>query len=199
MGTRTRTRDLSNVDGVVVVEENERTTSEAYSANGRYRYLIGSRLLIFTGAGWLSDRFAGVDDRFTGSLGLGYAVRDSEKETLLLEFGGDVTSEHQPSGRKTFPGGRADMTYRRSLGPTSRFDLNIEILPNLQDLDDLRTNVELALTSTLMEKLALKLTYVFLFDNRPATVLVRSPGLPDAVFEFDKIDTRTAASLVVNF
>ncbi len=50
-----------------------------------------------------------------------------------------------------------------------------------------------------MEKLALKLTYVFLFDNRPATVLVRSPGLPDAVFEFDKIDTRTAASLVVNF
>ena len=65
----------------------------------------------------------------------------------------------------------------------------------------MRTNVELALTSTLVEKLALKLTYVFLFDNRPATVLVESstPGVPDAVFEFDKIDTRTAASVVVNF
>lgn len=186
---------------MVVVEESEQTTAESYSASGRYRHSIASRLLIFTGGGWQSDRLAGIDDRFTGSLGLGYTVLDSEEQALLLEFGGDVTSEDQPSGRKTFPAIRADLTYRRSLSSTSRFDVDFEILPNLQDSDDLRTKVKLALTASLIEKVALKLTYVVLFDSQPATVLVASEtaGVPDAVFEFDKIDTRTAASVVVNF
>ena len=61
-----------------------------------------------------------------------------------------------------------------------------------------------ALTASLTSKLALRVSYALKYDRQPALLLVppsagAPPGTPDALFEFDTIDTILSASLVVKF
>ncbi len=198
--TRTRDRALSNSAGSVVVTETSRTTAEEYAARARYRYRIGDGLFAFTSAGWDRNELAGIENRYTVALGLGYLIIDREETTLSANVGGDYTQENPVGGdERSFVGAQAEIDFSRQLTENATFDADLELLENLEDTEDLRANLAAAVTTSVSKTFAIKLSYLLKFDNQPVRQLVTAPGVPDAVFEFDEFDTRFAASLVVNF
>lgn len=184
-------------DGTVRVPQEEATTS-AYSLAGKYAYTVRDDFLIYTGAGWERDRRSGIEDRFSGGAGIGYQILAAERQTLLAEIGVDYTDETRidDSGRN-YAGARTALGYERKLTNTSKLNLDLELLENLQDTQDLRVNGVAGITASLTEALALKLGYTVKYDNQPVQILV-APGESDAIFRFDKTDSRLSASLVVN-
>lgn len=198
--TRTRDRELSNSGGSVIVTETSRTTAEEYAAGARYRYRIGDGLFAFTSVGWDRNELAGIENRYTGALGLGYLIIDREETTLSGNVGGDFTQENPVSGdERSFVGAQAEIDFSRQLTENATLDANLELLENLEDTEDFRANFSTAVTTSVSKTFAIKLSYLLKFDNQPVRQLVTAPGVPDAVFEFDELDTRFAASLVVNF
>lgn len=198
--TRTRDRQLSNSGGSIAVTETSRTTAEEYAAEGRYRYRIRRGLFAFTSAGWDRNELAGIENRYTGALGLGYRIIDREETALSGNLGGDFTQENSVSGdERSFVGAQAEIDFSRQLTSNAVLDSNVQLLENLEDTEDLRVNLSTAVTTSVSRTFAIKLSYLLRFDNQPVRQLETSPGVPDAFFVFDEIDTRFAASLVVNF
>ena len=74
----------------------------------------------------------------------------------------------------------------------------------LDDTEDWRASWINAVTATLTERIALKLSYAMLYDDQPVVVLVPpDPGAPggtlEAPYVFDELDTILTASVVINF
>lgn len=185
------------VDGEVRVPEVEATV-EAYSLGTKYRYRLTERLLVYSSGGWERDRRAGIDDRFNGVLGLGYRFLETDRHTLVAEVGGDYTDEDRVgAGGAAYAGVQGSVSYERKLTDHSKLNVDAQVLENLEDTEDLRVNSTAALTASLTEALALKVSYTVKFDNQPVQIVVD----PDsgARFTFDQTDTRLGVSLVVNF
>jgi putative salt-induced outer membrane protein YdiY len=190
--------DPELVDGEVIVPERS-ATAEAYSANGKYRYSLTTALLTYGAGSWERDRRAGIDDRFSGVIGIGYRILETERQSFVAEVGVDYTDENRVDGTgMSYAGVQATLGYERALTETATLTGEVEVLENLEETKDVRVNSTAALTASLSQRLALKLSYLLKFDNRPVTILV-DPGTSDQVFVFDKTDTRLGASLVVNF
>lgn len=197
----TRVRDVSNVAGEAVVDENTATTAEEYFVGGRYRYSFAANLFTYTSGRWYRNEFSGIDNRLSAAFGLGYRILAQEKQTFSLEVGADWTNEEQVASQSnTFGGVQAVFDYQYKFSESAVFDGDLAFLENLKDTEDLRINLVLALTASMTKTFAISLRYTVLFDNQPVQVLVPSdaPGVPDATFTFDKTDTRFAASLVIN-
>ena len=185
-------------DGTVRVPEVEATTA-AYGLAGKYSYTVRDDFLIYTSGGWERDRRSGIEDRFSGSVGIGYQILAAERQKLVAELGVDYTDELRVDDtRESHPGGRSTLSYERKLTDTSKLNADLELLENLQDTRDLRANTVAGVTASLTEALALKLSYTIKYDNEPVEILV-APGESDAIFRFHKTDSRLGASLVVNF
>lgn len=198
--TRTRDRALSNDGGSLVVTETSRTTAEEYAAGARYRYRIRRGLFAFTSADWDRNELAGIENRYAAALGLGYRIIDREETVLSANAGGDFTQENPVSGaERSFVGAQAEIDLRQQLTQNAVLDGNLQVLENLEDTEDLRVIASTAVTTSISSTFAVKISYLLRFDNQPVRQLLTSPGVPDVIFEFDEVDTRFAASLVVNF
>ncbi len=200
--TETSTRTLSNPDGTVRVDERSATTAESYHAGGKYRRTIREGFLWYARAGWLRDRFAGIDDHYAAGGGLGYRFFKTDVHSLTGEFGGDYTWERRAGGVSTSYGGaRGFLGYERTLSATSKFATELELLENLKDTADFRAKWVASVTASLTKKLALKASYTVRYDRRPVEITVPGDvaGVPEATFTFDTTDTIFAASLVINF
>lgn len=200
--TRTEERDLVNEGGQVEVRERSRTTAEEYALSGRYRYRFYEGAFAFSSAGWRRDEFAGIDNRYTGALGLGYQLLDAERTKLSIEVGTDWTREEPLDlAADEFVGAQVRTSLEQRLSDVAKLDSEVELLENLENTDDLRLNWFNAVTASLSEVFAIKLGYLVRYDNEPALEIVPGddPGEPAATFAFDKTDTRFSASLVVNF
>lgn len=199
--TRTTERSLSNVAGEVQVEERTRTTGEEYTVQGQYRRSLYESLFAFAAAGWSRNEFAGIDSRYSGAIGLGYQIIDTERSSLAAQLGADLTRENPVTGdTEEFPGAQLRVEYGQRLTESAIWESSLEALENLDDTDDFRLNLLTSITTSVSEVFAVKLSYLVRFDNQPVRSLVPGdePGEPDASFEFDETDTRFAASLVVN-
>lgn len=197
--SRTRERGTPELDdGEVRVPEVE-ATAEAYSLGGKYRYRLTAGLLTHASGAWERDRRAGIDDRFSGVVGLGYRFLDTERHSLVTEVGVDFTDENRVGGAgDSYAGVQSTVGYERALTETSTLSAELQVLENLEDTEDLRINSTTALTASITRGLALKVSYTVKFDNRPVEIVV-DPAVPDAVFRFEQTDTRLGVSLVVNF
>jgi len=91
---------------------------------------------------------------------------------------------------------RATSAHHRGHSPFS-----YTVLENLDDTNDLRARSVSAVTASISQKLALKVTLVLAYDNQPVVVDVQPafPATQVAQFEYDKLDTILTATLVVNF
>jgi putative salt-induced outer membrane protein YdiY len=203
--TENTTRTLSNPDGSVVETNTTATTAETYALAGKYRHDIHEGLFWYGGAGWLRNRFAGIDSRTSAGGGLGYRFFKTDVHSLIGEAGLDYTDESQVGGGSaSFAGAREYAAYERSLSKTSKFTTDLELLENLDETKDVRAKSVTALVATLTARTALKFSYTLLYDNQPVEIAIAPdatapPATPSASFKFDKLDTILAASVVVNF
>ena len=197
--TRTTVRNLSNVSGSVQVDKATETTAEEYFAAGHFRQRIVNGLYAYTIGSWYRNELAGIRNRAGVSLGVGYLIFETDRHFLTAELGGDWTNEEQLQLTRDWFGAQAILDYAFTFTETTTFDWDLAVLPNLEDTEDLRVNTVLALTSAISSVFALKVSYTVLFDNQPVRVLLEGtvPG-EDAFFDFEKVDQRLAASLVMN-
>jgi putative salt-induced outer membrane protein YdiY len=206
-GLRNETTDktLSNTNGTVAVQENTRTTAEAYSTDVKYRHDISDALYWFGNAAWLRNEFAGLDNRYLGGAGLGYRFLQNDRHVLQGEIGGEYVDESfVDGGSDSFAALHGSLGYAYTMSDSAKFTSDLDLWENLDDTSDWRGRLALAVISTMTKKLALKVGYTILYDNVPVTSTIQPDagaptGTPAAVYEFETTDTVFNASLVVTF
>ena len=202
--TETTTRTLTNdtVANTVTETELDTTTAEMYALGGKYTRNIRENFFWYVGGGWVSNKPTGIDNRYTAGGGLGYRFFKTELQTLSVEFGLDYTDETQVGGfSDSFAGARAFLGYLYNISKTSTFTEDFSLLENLSDTNDLRARSVSAVTASISQRLALKVSLALMYDNQPVVVDVQPvlPATQVAQFEYDKLDTILTATLVVNF
>jgi putative salt-induced outer membrane protein YdiY len=203
----TRTARGTATDFTVNEEKVTETTAELYFVRGWYRYNISPKFYVFTGADWLSNRFAGIDSRFLLAAGAGNAWVDSENlrfdtfYSVTYTFQEDVVEN--PFINHNFPGFRFGYNLTSKL--SSSTDLESRLIGdwNLDNTDDIRFDWYNALPVGISETLLLKPSLQLLWLNEPALTevpLVDAGGIDtgDKVLTpLKKLDTIFTLALVV--
>jgi putative salt-induced outer membrane protein len=182
------TRDTFNLNaGGLGTQSQQVITAEQYYANEKLTLKLSDRNYTFERVGWDKSRFSGIANRIDSSLGLGRELIKTERNDLILEFGGGYVNEQRiQSERQSFTSGRAYSKYVFTISPTANFSQDAEYLHNFKRSQGYRVNTETALVSAMSTHMSLKVSYVAKYVNEPA------PG-------FGKTDTMTAAAILFNY
>lgn len=200
------TRTLSNPDGTARVDDTKAVTAENFLLAGKYRMTIRDGFYWYAGASWYRDVFAGLNSRALAGGGVGYRVLKTPKHQLKVEGGAAYTREEPLEGFSTrnFTSAHGFLGYEFQFSEKGKLTEDLNLFDNLSDSADWRGVSTTAVTASLTDKLALKMSYAVTYANRPKQTLVppdagAPAGTPDAVFTFDKTDTVFSAALVINF
>jgi len=131
------------------------------------RTLVG-RMGVYLLVAWDRNTFAGVSRRFEEGLGLVFRVVDTPSDRLELEGGAGFTQVLSTENEsESFVSARAAGTYRRNLGDASHAQWTTEVLPNLENSEDLRVNSIAELVAPISQRIATKLSYAIRYDREP--------------------------------
>lgn len=164
------------------------TNAERYATELRLDYRIARRFYVFTGGGWLKDRFSGFDARYTAVTGGGFRFLTGPRHFLDGELGAAYADERYTTGaRQDFLSGRAFARYVFALTDKSRFSQTVEYLHDFEDADNYGVNTETALTAALNSYMSLKVSYTVRYDNLPVPATI------------ERTDTALSVTLVFNY
>lgn len=203
--TRTATGSLTDFQ----VNEDKVTTktAELYYLRGWYKYNFSPKFFAYTGADWLSNRFAGIDSRVLIAMGAGNTWKDTESlkfdtfYSFTYTFQDDVVEN--PFNKADFPGLRLGYNLKAQLSSTTEFQSVLIGDLNLDNSDDIRFDWYNALPVSISETLQLKPAIQLLWLNQPALTnvpLLDGAGVPtgDTVTTpLEKLDTIFTLALVV--
>jgi putative salt-induced outer membrane protein len=186
------------------------TTAENYYLGAKYDRNISERLFWYAAAGWLRNEFAGIQNRTVVSAGMGNVWIDREKLSFRTSYGISNTDQKDvvktPSVETRYFGLQANSGLRKKFGERSEYGNDFVFNYSLADSDNWRWVMDQWVTASLTEKLALKATLQWLFNNFPAfqelTLLEGDPptDLGNTVLvQLSELDTIFSVSLVVNF
>ncbi len=169
-------------------ESNDRTTAEQYFANEKLTWDLIGRNYTFERFAWDKDRFAGINNRYDASIGLGrHFFEEKARNQFMLELGGGYINEERPTPpRNEFGAGRAYAKYEFKISETSLFSQDGEFLHNFKDSDDYRLTTISAIQVAISTHLSLKASYTWKRVGKPPTGFVRD-------------DTITSLALIVNY
>ena len=168
--------DLQRTDGV--------TSRERYVVGYQPNYKINDRGYIYGNGQYEADRFLGYDNRYSGSVGVGYGVLRRPGLTLDVEVG--------PAFRQT---DFTDQTSQGSVAGRGSIDLDWTLFSGLSLSQDASAYVERfnstvrsvsAIEAKLLGPLSAKLSYTLQYESQP----------PAGRLSTDSI---SRASLVYNF
>ncbi|HEX4825741.1 MAG TPA: DUF481 domain-containing protein [Candidatus Polarisedimenticolaceae bacterium] len=198
--TESRNRDIENVGGVLVVTDTTTVTAENYVFGAKYSRNITDRLYWYVGAGWYRNVFAGIDQRYLVSGGIGYTFIKSPRHLLKGEIGFDGTHEEPVFTDSTdYAALRGTVNYEFKFGEKSKLTEDLNAVENLDTTSAWRANSITAITASMNEWLALKFSYTVIYQNEPPTKPISAAGFPDVIYTFEKTDTILTAALVINF
>jgi putative salt-induced outer membrane protein len=163
--------------------------SEANQMGGELRadYDFTDRISAYGFGGFFRDPFAGISRRFTEGLGVGYKPILAPRDTLTLEAGMSFVQERNVLDvEREYAAGRLAGFYKHVLREGAWFTLGGQVLPNLDDSDDLRADAEAALVAPLSTHFAVKVGYLVRYDGQP------EPG-------FEETDTIFTTGLQINY
>ena len=186
-------------------ERTSETTAENYLLRGRYDQQINDRMFWFVGASWERNEFAGFDSRAQGVAGVGHLWFDNDAGHFRTHYGVTYTVQddliENPDLEDGFLGLQLGWDYGRQLSANTTYTNVLLIDANLDEGDDWRGDMINSLTTSMTDRLALKLSLQFLYDNLPALTSVAFVDAPDTtVFApLDELDTVFTAALVVSF
>ena len=144
------------------------TTTSQWRTGVRGDIAMSSRLAVFGLAGFDRNRFAGIDRRFEEGVGLAFKVLATERTKLDFETGLSMIQQRSTLDvTDNFSAARAASVFQYNFKPTAYFLQSVEVLPNLEETDDLRVNTETALVAPLSRRLAIKVSYVIRYDKLP--------------------------------
>ena len=201
---------IATLDGFTIPELTE-TTAETYFAAGKYNREISDRLFWYAGAGWLRNEPAGIENRYVISGGAGNIWGDTEKLSFRTAYGVSYTDQRDiveiPLVASSFAGVMLSSDLTKAFGKDrAEYGNNFVFNYSLADSENWRWNMEQWISSSLTDRLSLKVTLVWLFNNVPAfRELVLLEGDPPTdqgntvLVQLEKLDTIFSISLVVDF
>jgi putative salt-induced outer membrane protein YdiY len=136
---------------------------------------------------YLKNRFSGVDNRNTSSVGYGHFWFKSDEQTLRNEVGVGYTSEDRTDGTKlSFMSGLVGLLYKYKLSPTADFTHETKYLPNFKNGEDWRLTTETSISAAISSMFSSKVSWKYEHVNLPPVGKVRG-------------DTTTTVSLLAKF
>lgn len=163
-------------------------TADSYFTDIKMDYKNTERLYSFANAGWLHDRFAGIDKRAYGGLGEGYKFLDGPSNFMVGEFSLlSVSDRYTDDTRESYLGGRAFGKYTYAFTEKNKFSQSLEYLHDFSDSEKYTVNSETAIVSALSGIFSLKTSYVVKYTNQP---------VPETL---EKTDSILTVALVVNY
>ena len=123
---------------------------------------------VFGLAGFDRNRFAGIERRFEEGVGIAFKLVTTERTKLELETGLSLTQQRSTLDvTDNFSAARSAALFQYNFRPTAYLLQTVEVLPNLEESEDLRVNTETALVAPLSRRLAIKISYVIRYDKLP--------------------------------
>jgi len=188
----------ADADGDGLLSQAERDADYAqnvkrYFGDARYDRFFSDHDSLYVLAGAFHDPFAGYDLRSHEQIGYSRRLVKTDRTEFVGELGFDwaqenYTAEAVAAGSEEY---QDVFAVRVLLGISQQFNDNVsftdtfEVYENVVNTEDLRILNTAALTSSLSDKLSLKLSHALIFDNVP-------------VEGFVKLDQTTMATLVAN-
>ncbi|MDH3269817.1 MAG: DUF4332 domain-containing protein, partial [Gemmatimonadota bacterium] len=134
-------------------------TAESYFARSRYDRSFGVAYG-FGGIGWDRNTFAGIQNRYSGVVGLGKAWVDDDASRFKTDLGVTYTIQKDvspvPGADDGFGGLRLSVEAMRQLSQTTQFTSMLIADENVEDTEDFRADWTNALSVSLSDRLALK-------------------------------------------
>jgi putative salt-induced outer membrane protein YdiY len=184
------------------------TTAEEYFARAAYDRQINERLFYTLGVGWERRPFAGIDNRWMGGAGLGYALALGEPTDFRAVLGLTYTNEDpivdDPSVESDFVGLRLSWDLKQAISSNTKLTHGFRFDQNLSESSDSRIDTDVALVVSINKTLALKAGMRLWFDNQPSLeelALFDPSGPPTGLtvpVPLKKVDTQASLALVVD-
>lgn len=191
------------------------TTAESYYLNGRYDRKISEHFFWFTGAGWDRNLFAGVQNRYVVSGGVGNIWSDSDRRKWRTDYSVTGTREEDvaepPGFDGTFAGVRVASSFLQKFGSASQTSYTNDTIvdDSVDHSTDWRVNMTNSLAVNMTTHLALKVSLQWLYDHQPAVKQVDlfAPGtappadtpIGRAFVDVDDLDTIFTTALVIKY
>jgi putative salt-induced outer membrane protein len=142
--------------------------------NVRDEYSLTGRVFLFGQVDYLRDQFKQIIFLWSPSGGLGYKLVNTDSTELTLDGGAGGFFEKNP-GRDTARSAslNAGQRFRYKLSPTAAFTQSLSNIWKTNDFDDYLTNFSVGLTSTLIQRLEVKLEFIDSYKRKPANVGVK--------------------------
>ena len=153
-------------------DQDNQKTAESYFARARQGWIVKDGFVVFAGADWLRNSFAGIDSRTLFATGVGNVWSNSETFKFKTDLGVTYTFQQDvvenPFLKSSFPGVRFAWDLRRTLSRTTQWESTLVSDLNLDDTDDLRFDFTNGLPVSISSRLSLKPGLQLLWRNRPA-------------------------------
>lgn len=173
--------------GYLRAEQDGDTTAERTDGSARAVRAVNERWDLFGGVGAEKNVFAGYDLRVLTAVGATYKALLGPVHTLSFDGGASWTMEEFVDDTDNdYLGALLGLSYAWQISDTATLGERLVWNPNFDDSSDWTAVSETSLTAAVRSNLAVKLGYLYRFDNRPLE-------------GFDDTDTTTTASLVVKF
>ncbi len=172
----TRSATGTTTDFTVAEDKVTEKTAELYFLRGWYQYDFSPKFFAYTGADWMSNKFAGIDSRFLIALGAGNNWVKTETTqfktfySLTYTFQDDVVEN--PFVKTDFPGFRLGYDLKTKVSSSTDFESVLIADFNLDNSDDIRLDWFNALPVSISESLLLKPTFRMLWRNQPSLTSV---------------------------
>jgi len=164
--------------------DDELTTVNNSGGGIKYDYFWSKRTYLFGNGTAKKDHVAGLDLRYTTGVGLGYQWKETEKVKWGTELGVSYVDENfdDDTADADFVAARLASNLAWQISKSAAFEQVAEVLPSLEDSDDLIAKLDNRLKLNITGKWIAQIQYVLDFDGSVPTG--SNPG-PDGKEETD--------------
>jgi putative salt-induced outer membrane protein len=167
------------------------TTAESFAASFRATRDLNEHIDVFGNAGWLRNRFSGINNIYNFDAGAGYKLLTGPDHFLRGEAAVGYSSEQDILlgvivPYRNYANARAGLGYKWQFTTTAAVTNDFNFLVDLSDTANWFMTDRAAITAAISKIFALQASWTLLYRNQPV------PG-------FHNTDTATAVGLVAKF
>jgi putative salt-induced outer membrane protein len=160
--------EFRQTGSLVYGRTDDSTNAEQLRIGTRVGHILMRYLNVFVGISYERNRFAGIARRWEQYGGLGLRLLNTSQTRWTIEAGASLNQQRATTLASTsFTALRVATLFRHNFTETTALQQQVEVLPNLDNGDDLRVNSETSLVAPLSARVALKVAYTIKFDNLP--------------------------------
>jgi putative salt-induced outer membrane protein len=153
-----------------VTDPDTELTAENYYVDGRYERKITDKFYWYAGAGWMRNRFAGIENRSQLQGGVGNIWYDKERLKWKTDYAVTYTDQEDvvQIENNSFAGLRVTSDLTVLIGKNTTYENDFLFDYDLETSENWHFNMLNALTVSMSKTLALKVGLQWIYFNDPA-------------------------------